>query len=334
MTILKEEQISFAGKSSYQEPEKESDKLFLRQLISDLRNIVETEVNKIHHLNSKLTIELDINNNDPHMRLHMNYPNYDLFLDESIKDTGLIVQERLVTLLEKAFKTSPDFYYELHPNWKGSYLSIYMFVRPVRGTFKCPVCGNKVENSEDNFISDMVSGDENIVGCFANDHITFFVKDIINQTLKTKEYCKISEFLDLHLINSNEKEHLRLASQLNLIARNENDSFRSFRFDVNNPKMYVISEKGTPAGYVYWNDFKEHRNEGRCLRQLFIRDKFRRKGLGSLLVEKTVEIESKIKKFVVESPNDKTLGILLKLGYVKEEEDGFVGIRCTFSQGM
>lgn len=331
MIILKEEQIFFVGKNSYQEPGKQTDKLYLRQLISEIRNIVETEVGEIHRSNSKLKIELDINDDDPHVKFSMNYQNYDLFPDKSIKEVGLIVQEKLETCLKKASETNPDFYSEVHENWNGSYLSIYLFVRPIRGTFKCPVCENEVENSEDNFIYNSITGDENIVVCFANDHKAFFVRDIINQTLKTKEYCKISESLALHVINSNEKEHLWLAAQFSLIAKNEDSSFRSLYFKEKNPKMYVITEKGIPAGYVYWNDFSD---EERCLRQLFIRDKFRRKGLGSLLLEKTVEIESKNKKFVVESPNSKSLGILLKLGYVKEEGDNLVGIRCTFCHGM
>lgn len=324
---MKEKQIFFVGKNSYQEPEKQTDKLYLRQLISEINGIIDSEITEPHLLNSRLKIERDIDDDDPHMRFYMSYSDYDLFPDESIREVGLNVKEKIGTHLDKSFKINPDFYYEISSS--GSCTYIRLFIRPIRGTFTCPFCGNRLENSENNFESDAITGEENIVVCSESDHITLFLEDCINQTLNTEEYFKISESLALHVVNPSEREYLMLAFQLSFIAKKEDSSFRSLWLNEKSPKMYVITENGIPAGYVYWNDFND---EKRCARQLFIRDKFRRKGFGTLLFKKSVEIESKNNEFVIESPNKKSIGILLKLGYVNK--DDFTGIGCTFCQGL
>ena len=35
-------------------------------------------------------------------------------------------------------------------------------------------------------------------------------------------------------------------------------------------------------------------------------------------------------EFIVESPNEKTLAMLLKLGYVEKDEDGYRGVKVRF----
>lgn len=325
MGILKEEQILFAGKDSYRDPENPTDRICLMKLISEIKDIIETEIGETHLSNPGLKKELNIDNNDPNIIFRLNYSSDDHLPDESIKEAGSKVQEKIRILLEKSYELNPNFYYGYNPGWNGSYLSYSLHVRPIRGTYKCQVCGEEIESSEEESIYSTIMG-EYITACTKEDHETFFLKDSINQVLTTKEYCKISESLALHVVNTKEREHSMLAFQLSLIAKKEYKSFLDLNLNKNNPRMYILAEKGIPVGYAFWND----KGDERCLRQLFIREKFRRRNFGTLLVEKTADVESKNKIFIVETPNEKSLGILLKLGYVRKNERGVEYVKCVF----
>lgn len=326
MTTLKEEQIRFVGKKSYKEPQNPTDKQILKKLIYDIKEIIDTRINKINNSHSQLQITLNINDDDPNLRFNINYPNYDLYPNKSIKDIGLEIQNKINEILDE-YDKYPNFYFDFGPNWNGnSYLSTNLYVRPLRGTFTCPVCKLEIEDSEDNYVhNDLLK--ENIAICPNTKHKTFFVENFMDSEFQTKSPFKMSENLSVHIIDPNEREHLLLAFQFIVIAKNEYSSFRRPNIHDINSKIYVITEKGIPMGYAYWNDIND---DERCFRQIYIRDQFRRKGFGTMLTEKTVEIESKNKIFIIESPNEKSQEILLKLGYVKKNNGKLTGIKCKF----
>lgn len=332
MTNLEEEQIYFVGKDSFKENENPTDKKFLIKLINKIKIILNNKTNKMKNLSPKLKIDLKINIEDPNLRFNLTYPDYDLYPDQSIKEFGLEIQEKISELLENSFNKYPNFFYDFSPGWdRGSYLSISLFVRPFRGNFTCPVCKREVEDSDENYICDNFPK-ENIAVCLNTGHETFFVEKFINTIFETEKPFEIDKNLKIHIINPNDRIHRLLAFQLKVIAKNEEISFLTPDIEYGNSKMYILTKEGIPVGYAFWNDFNSNK---RCFRQIFVRKRCRRKGYATILTEKTVEIEcGRNKNFVVETPNEKTEGILLKLGYVKKANNHLLGIRCSFTQGF
>lgn len=336
MTFLEEEKIHFIGKNSYKENDSSpADKEFLIKFIDEIKKIIDIKINnKI--LPSRLEKELEINNEDPNLRFSLTYSDYDLYPDESVMNIGLEIQEninKLFDIYETSYKKYSNFYYAFYPNWNGSDLSLSLFVRPYRGYFTCPICENKIEDSEVNDISDVLLN-EDIACCQNANHKTFFVENFIDNEFEPEKPLEINDNLKIHIIDPNQRVHRLLAFQFKVIAKHEYSSFLNPNLcdSENNPKMYVLTEREIPVGYIYWNDFD---NNIRCFRQIFIRKKFRRKGFGTILTEKTVEIEcGKEKKFIVETPNEKSGGILLKLGYATENDNKLIGIRCSFAQSF
>lgn len=327
-------QVLFAGKGSYREPEPQTDRVFLMQLITDIENIIETDTKALRAIgDSRLAMKLDIVKNDPRLTFSIRYQDYDLYPpSDFLRETGLKLQERISEFLKSSYKANPIFYFAISPNWNGI-CSLYFYVRPIRGTFECTICGQKLEDSDDNSFSGETPDDKRLVVCdFSPDHRTFFMEDDLNQKLETSPDFKISDELGLYVADENRKEHLRLAFQLNIIAKNEYSTFRSYNL-ANNTKIYILAERGVPVGYVCWNDLSEY-NTKRCLRKLFIKEEYRRRGLGTLLVEKTVEIETKGEEFLVESPNHKSHKILLNLDLTKIEGDKLIGVKCGFVGGV
>jgi hypothetical protein len=157
-------------------------------------------------------------------------------------------------------------------------------------------------------------------------HRTFFVEDLINNYFLSSECYEITDKLHIQKIIPNFRIHALVAFQLNRIAIEEGNGFLSLDCDTNNPAMYLITEDNIPAGYIFWNDYDFYE---RCIRQLFIREKFRRNNFATILTKKTIEIESNSQHFNIESPNDTTKQILLNLGFAKINGDQFEYIGCS-----
>lgn len=334
MATSSKTQILFAGNGSYRRPEPQTDRAFLTHLITEVENVIETNTRALKAIDdSRLEIKLDMDEDDPKLMFSICYKDYDVYPpSDFVKETGLKLQEKICEFLKNSYNANPTFYFSISRNWSNIY-SFYFHIRPNRGTFECPICGEKLEDSDDNFFAGETPDDEGVVVCCSSkDHCTFFMEDCLSQKLKTRPDLNISDELGLYVADENRKEHLRLAFQLNIIAKNEYSTFRPYNL-ANNTKIYILAERGVPVGYVCWNDFSKY-NTKRCLRKLFIKEDYRRRGLGTLLVEKTVEIETRGEEFLVESPNNKSHKILLNLGLTKIEGDKLIGVKCVFVGGV
>ncbi|WP_342304810.1 GNAT family N-acetyltransferase [Methanolobus sp. ZRKC5] len=320
---MEEGNILFAGEKIYGR----SNKHFLRNLICKIKDIAEAGFNENHRLNPELNLDFVMNMDEPSMKFSMEYSNYGQYPNESIKKTGLKVQNDIINHLEASHALNPYFCYHISPNWHlSSCLFFDLHIEPYKGYFICPVCGEEVENCKENSVVSTLLCGKNIVMCpNKNDHMTYFVEDVINKAFQSEEYFIISESIAVHRIDLNKNQ--MLLGQLNVIAKTEDTSFRKLDLHVKNAELYIITDEKIPAGYIFWNDFNDKK---RCLRQIFIRKEFRKGGLGTQLIEKTFEIESENTKFVIESPNEITSKILLNLGYIKEEGNMHVGVRCSF----
>lgn len=74
------------------------------------------------------------------------------------------------------------------------------------------------------------------------------------------------------------------------------------------------------------------RGEGAGARQIFVKKGHRRKGAGTTMVRRWAERFAfpLARTFGVESPNSRTPGILVRLGYVEEHGEMITGKRCYF----
>ncbi len=89
------------------------------------------------------------------------------------------------------------------------------------------------------------------------------------------------------------------------------------------------------VGYIRWS-MGEERNDP-VLHQIFIIKARQRQGIGTMLLCHWAENFAFpfVEKFGVESPNHKSFGALVKLGYAERDgERGMKGIRCYFVSGM
>lgn len=80
------------------------------------------------------------------------------------------------------------------------------------------------------------------------------------------------------------------------------------------------------AGYASWNLYRDRP----CLRQIYVRKRFRGRGIASAVISRL----NANGDLIVESPNDATLSILVKLGYATKQENGVSGNRVSFIQSQ
>jgi DNA-directed RNA polymerase subunit RPC12/RpoP/GNAT superfamily N-acetyltransferase len=79
-----------------------------------------------------------------------------------------------------------------------------------------------------------------------------------------------------------------------------------------------------------WEDGVWVDSEHAVLRQIFIVEDERRKGLAQQMVTHWVEqhADKLNSKFGIEAPNEKATALHLKLGHIKAEGDSYVGVKC------
>ncbi|MGC4049128.1 MAG: GNAT family N-acetyltransferase [Paludibaculum sp.] len=126
-------------------------------------------------------------------------------------------------------------------------------------------------------------------------------------------------------------EHL-VVHLLFMIASNENPGFK-YGDDAEH-KSLIVFDSESYVGYIMWTS--DLPRGIATLRQLFVRSEFRRRGIASAIVKywtRRIAFQSS-SQFEVETPNRKTIGLLVKLGYAKQSEVGVAGVCCTFVGGI
>jgi GNAT superfamily N-acetyltransferase len=124
----------------------------------------------------------------------------------------------------------------------------------------------------------------------------------------------------------NEIDYLVL-KLMQLKVKEECDAFNYFR--VKEQQAGLLFNDKTYLGFKVWS-VKE---KTAIARQIYIVPEERRKGYGLMLMEYWVKnIADKVNEiFEVESPNRKSLGILIKLGYLKAEGEYIKNSKCIIS---
>jgi len=85
------------------------------------------------------------------------------------------------------------------------------------------------------------------------------------------------------------------------------------------------------VGYLIWTE----EDDAAIVRQIFIKPEERRQGLAAAALQFWVERFGGVpQRFGVESPNERTLGLLVKLGYARRQNGGVIGDKCFFVRGI
>ncbi len=132
------------------------------------------------------------------------------------------------------------------------------------------------------------------------------------------------------------REHLP-ARMLYLLASAEENS--NFIYGSENERKTMLCFDGTEYwGYLFWSQTRNPADGQRrpVLRQLFLREGFRGKGLGTALVRTWIEQIALplATSFGVESPNERTRSVLVRLGHAYFEGDKIIGTTCYFVPSM
>lgn len=183
---------------------------------------------------------------------------------------------------------------------------------PITGHYLCPRCGAVVVAWDGN----VASGSE-WIRCPNSEHPpVFFVEDCL------KEVHGLSE--GVHRLRRT-KKHYEVYQQIFTHAQRENSSFHRLpweRYRLSSERVYVFVKDKQVVGYSQWNDF----DDLPCVRQIYTTSPCRRKGIATTLLR--VEGEH-TEKFYVESPNDASTPLLVKLGYLTQRGDSIRNAKAT-----
>lgn len=133
------------------------------------------------------------------------------------------------------------------------------------------------------------------------------------------------------------RKHRIVLRYLNILAKKENPAVGFRSVPQENLQAYIAT-LDKPVGYLAYT--KDDRLESLpVIRQLFVVKEERRKGHATRLVKYFLMNECKKADkdgnlFVIELPNDKSLRLLQKLGYVKTDKNGIQFINCYEIQCM
>jgi len=196
----------------------------------------------------------------------------------------------------------------------------------------CKVCGTEVSLTSENL--DMIGGYSYICPKCSNlVAIKFKNYTLQPRTVMKLEWNKEIRNRAMRIKNNlffslceNKKDFLVLKI-MQLMAKKEGTGFLYIREKGQKPGLVFDVKKGNYVGFVVWTE-----NKHAILRQIFIMKDERKKGYATNLLEFWVRnFADKINdKFGVESPNETSQKILVKLGYAKVEGECIKGIKCFF----
>ncbi len=111
------------------------------------------------------------------------------------------------------------------------------------------------------------------------------------------------------------------------MAQQEEAPFRSVSEKDHRAALVFRSEQAAYIGFLVWTE-----GGPLALRQIFVRPEDRRKGYASDALRFWVEhyAEPLGRRFGVESPNDRTLRLLVKLGYARTKGKEVISVKCFF----
>jgi GNAT superfamily N-acetyltransferase len=124
------------------------------------------------------------------------------------------------------------------------------------------------------------------------------------------------------------KKDLLVVRLMQVMAKEEDDRFLFVREYEHTVGLYYDFSGGSYIGFILWSVTDGHA----VLRQVFVAPEERRKGLAAKLIAFWVtHYADKVNDtFGIESPNDKALRLLIKLGHAVRDGDSIRGVKCFF----
>lgn len=135
----------------------------------------------------------------------------------------------------------------------------------------------------------------------------------------------------LRFVLCRSKRDETVLNALQVRAKAEEPSFRFGRLDQHEAALLLVgSGKGRYAGYIVWTV-----DAHAVLRQIFIFPRERRRGLAraAMMYWAVNHAEPVASRFGIESPNKKSMNLLVRLGYAKRAGRRVVGDKCFFVLG-
>ncbi|MBI4015558.1 MAG: GNAT family N-acetyltransferase [Candidatus Aenigmarchaeota archaeon] len=243
-------------------------------------------------------------------------------------DAALERIENRVHALLRAHRYSKKVYWCINSGGRA----VSTHIRPYHGTYTCSECEDTIE---DNF-SVFKAG--HVPACANRHEHTVFSDPHFTQLLHLKEPKVVFEEAEKRVsrVAQLDRRAFRVAEELNLCAKEDENSFLRLdleRFSRGEDRLYFLQEQKIPVGYILWNNMEISNLP--TVRQLFVQSDYRKRGLGTLLMRETVKKEAGEGIFVAESPNRKSINIMLRLGYAEKNPDGSIlGKRVSFVSGM
>lgn len=130
---------------------------------------------------------------------------------------------------------------------------------------------------------------------------------------------------------SSQKDYLVITA-LQVLAQGDDPSFRFVSRDEHMAGILIAKSNGASyGGFLLWTE-----DEHAILRQIFVASELRGQGHAAAALRFWVEhhADHLNDKFGIESPNEKSIGLLLKLGYARLENGATIGRKCFFVQGL
>jgi len=135
----------------------------------------------------------------------------------------------------------------------------------------------------------------------------------------------------LMFVPSESKKDYLILNLLQVIAKQEDPRFTFSQPNKDYAALLINRKENKYLGFICWTE-----KENAVLRQFFILKDERRKGHAQMMVAFWVEnyADPLHEKFCIESPNESALNLHIKMGHVRREGDGAVGIKCNFVAGL
>ena len=131
----------------------------------------------------------------------------------------------------------------------------------------------------------------------------------------------------LRFLECRTKKDFLVVKLLQVLAQQEHAPFRSVSSADHKAALFFRSDQVAYIGFLVWTEEKAV-----VLRQIFVKPQHRRRGYASDVLRfwERRRVEPLRSSFGVESPNDRTLRLLVKLGYARMDGEHVIGVRCFF----
>jgi hypothetical protein len=168
----------------------------------------------------------------------------------------------------------------------------------------------------------------NIVAIKFNEN-TYQEKDVLNLDWNKSIFKKSIHIQDnLYSVECRTKKDILILKILQAKTKIEDREFLYFKEKEQKACLVFDNEIKKYIGYIVWSEEKNIAT----LRQIYIVKEERNKKHATKLLKFWVEnyADKLNKEFIVESPNNISIKILINLGYAEKEENYFTGKKCSF----